>query len=137
MTISASAPLQEAIYAALMADEVLVSALAGIYDQAPADTVYPFLALGETSVTPGNLKDTEGARIEFDVLIYSDEPSQMQVKELMATTERTLSAAEITLTDYDLVSLDLVSAAISDTYVNTGKVFLARLHYSSLIFQRL
>jgi Protein of unknown function (DUF3168) len=134
MTVSAAVKLQEAIFAALTADAGLGFLLEGIYDEAPADARYPYLAMGETSFRNGDLKDTSGAVITFDLIVWSDEASQMQVKELMAAVESTLDAADISVAGHDLVTLRLTSASTVRQWNAAGSLYRGRLGYSALVY---
>ncbi len=134
MSISATVKLQEAIFAALQGDAALGYDLTGIYDEAPADARYPYLAMGETSIRSGDLKDTSGAVINFDLMLWSDEASQMQVKELMATTDSALQNTDISLPGYDLVTLRLQSAGTVRQWSEAGSLYRGRLSYSALVY---
>ena len=134
MTISAAVKLQEAVFAALTADTGLGLLLTGFYDEAPAQARYPYLAMGETNLRDTRLKDTAGATISFDLMIWSAEASQMQVKELMAAVDDSLSAADITLVGHDLITLRLVSASTVRQWSEAGSLYRGRLSYSALVY---
>jgi len=134
MTISAAVKLQEAIFAALKADAGLGFMLAGLYDEAPANAAYPYLAMGETNLRNTGLKDTSGSTITFDLTVWSSQPSQMQVKELMAAVDTSLEAADITLPGHDLITLRMVSASTVRQWSEAGSLYRGRLSYSALIY---
>ena len=134
MTICAAVKLQEAVFAALTADAGLGLLLTGFYDEAPADARYPYLAMGETNLRDNRLKDTAGATISFDVMIWSAEASQMQVKELMAAVDDSLSAADITLVGHDLITLRLVSASTVRQWSEAGSLYRGRLSYRAVLY---
>jgi len=134
MSVGAAVKLQEAVFAALQADTGLGFMLSGIYDEAPAEASYPYLAMGETNLRDGRLKDTSGSTISFDLMVWSAEASQMQVKELMAAVDTSLGGANISLVGYDLITLRLVSASTVRQWSEEGSLYRGRLSYSALVY---
>lgn len=134
MSVGAAVKLQEAVFAALQADTGLGFMLSGIYDEAPAEASYPYLAMGETNLRDGRLKDTSGSTISFDLMVWSAEASQMQVKELMAAVDTSLGGANISLVGYDLITLRLVSASTVRQWSEAGSLYRGRLSYSALVY---
>lgn len=47
-------PIQQALYAALTADTMLMSLITGVYDYVPEDVVFPYVAIGEATEIPDN-----------------------------------------------------------------------------------
>jgi len=134
MTLLASPKLQEAVFAALAADGNLSLLLTGIYDEAPTGVAYPYLAMGETGLAAGDLKDRRGGRLSFDLFIYSSEASQMQVKELMGSVDGVMQAADINVVGHDLVTLRLTSASVVRQWSEAGSLYRGRLSYSALLY---
>jgi len=134
MTLLAAPKLQEAVFAALAADSDLNLLLTGLYDEAPAGVGYPYLAMGETSLAAGDLKDRLGGKLNFELFLWSNEASQMQVKELMAATDKVMQEAEIGVLGHDLVTLRLVSASTVRQWSEAGSLYRGRLSYSALLY---
>jgi len=135
MTAMACHRLQEAVYTALGADTDLTAVLNGIYDEAPTAAKYPYLAMGDTTVRPSDLKDRDGAQISFDITLWSNEPSQMQVKELMAVADKVLHRADVPIVGHDLVTLRLQSAGVVRQWNEEGSLYRGRLTYSALVYE--
>lgn len=135
MTIGAAAGLQEAVFAALKNDGVLNALFSGVYDEAPAGSAYPYVAMGETNAREGGVKATSGAEISFDLLVWSDEPSQMQVKELMAAVETSLEEADLSLPGFDLITLRLTSATVVKQWNEAGSLYRGRMGYSAVVYE--
>ena len=136
MTAMASHKLQEAVFAALSGDEELQVCLNGIYDEAPVAATYPYLTMGETNHQPSDLKDRDGAQISFGLLLWSNEASQMQVKELMAKVDETLSGKALDLVSYDMISLRLQNASVVRQWTEEGSLYRGRLTYSATVYER-
>jgi len=134
MTMSAATQLQEAIFAALNADAAIGFMLAGIYDEAPQEAAYPYLSMGESRFRNAGLKGTSGAEVNFDLIIWSNDPGQMQVKELMTAVETSLESAELTLSGHDLATLRLESATCVRQWNEAGSLYRGRLAYSALVY---
>lgn len=70
--------VQKAIRAALAADTdllALIGSAASIYDEVPAEAPYPFVAIGDQTVTPTPAGTMGEATIETSILAYTD-PTQ-------------------------------------------------------------
>lgn len=70
--------VQKAIRAALAADTALVALIgsaAAIYDEVPAETAFPFVAIGDQTVTPSAAGTMGETTIETAVLAFTD-PTQ-------------------------------------------------------------
>lgn len=126
--------LQEAVYAALAADEALSLRLSGVYDQPVTGASYPYLMMGDTNMAQNSVKDIEGVRISFDILLWSDEPSQMEVKELMALADAVLHENDLSVVGADLVQLRLQNAGVMRQFNEQGSLYRGRLSYSATLY---
>lgn len=126
--------IQEAVYALLTADETLALTLRGIFDQPPTDAAFPYLAMGETSYTPQRVKSTDAGRINFGLLIWSDEQSQMETKELMSQVDTALQNADMTITGFDLLDLRLQNASVVRQFNEQGSLYRGRMTYAMTIY---
>lgn len=134
MTAMASHQLQEAVFAALSEDDSLQANLTGVYDEAPLEASYPYVAMGDTNLRPSDVKDRDGAQISFDITVWSNEPSQMQVKELMETVNGVLDKADLPLVGHSLITLRLQNAGVVRQWNEEGSLYRGRLTYSALVF---
>ncbi|MCK0068039.1 DUF3168 domain-containing protein [Kordiimonas laminariae] len=134
MTAMASHRLQEAVFHALKHDETVSAQMCGIYDEPPTGARFPYLVMGDTNIAVQDLKDREGVQITFDVTLWSDEPSQMQVKELMAHTDAVLHEADLALVGFDLVYLRLANGGVIRQWNEQGSLYRGRLSYSALVY---
>lgn len=134
MTVSAIADLQETVFAVLSADTDLNNLVTGIYDEPIDDARYPYVAMGETSLSSGNLKDRDGARVSFDLMVWSDEPSQMQAKELMAKVDAAVLAQRLAVPGHDVVTTQLLSASVVRQWDERGSLYRGRLSYSAVMY---
>lgn len=55
-------PVQVAIYQRLTSDSALMSDVNGVFDQVPRDTAFPYISIGEATVSPRGAHDRFGAR---------------------------------------------------------------------------
>ena len=134
MTAMASHRLQEAVYTALSEDTNLQAYVSGVYDEAPLNASYPYVAMGDTTVRPTDLKDRGGANINFDITVWSNDPSQMQVKELLEKVDSALDNAELPLIGYDLITLRLQNAGVVRQWNEEGSLYRGRLTYGALVY---
>ena len=134
MTAMASHRLQEAVFTALAENTDLQADVSAVYDEAPIDAAYPYIAMGDTNLRPSDLKDRDGAQISFDITIWSNEPSQMQVKELMERVDGVLDKADLSLVGFALVTLRLQNAGVVRQWNEEGSLYRGRLTYNALVY---
>jgi len=121
--MSSAWALQEAIYAALTADAGLRALLgdpARIYDDAPADAVFPFLTIGQArqSDWPGA---PGGAAHALTLHVWSRYAGRKEVKDVMAAVYAVLHDASLAVSGQQLVNLRFVFGDVfrkqdGDTY---------------------
>ncbi len=134
MTALASHKIQEAAFVLLKDDATLGLKLSGVYDQPPEAAVWPYLSMGETSITAADLKDRRGNRLDFEITVWSNQQSQMEVKELMADVDRVLSGVSIQAVGLDTLPVRLLNANVVRQYSQTGSLYRGRLSYSVKYF---
>ena len=102
--------LQRAVFAALSADAGL-RALIGdpprIYDDAPIDGAFPFLAIGQTRTVdwPGA---EQGVEHELSLYAWSRYGGRKEIKEIMSAVYDVLHDGDLTLTTRRLINLRFV-----------------------------
>lgn len=134
MTAFVGHKLQEAVFSSLSASTTLGLKLTGIYDQPPQDAQYPYVSMGNTTLQPVDLKDRTGTRVNFDITVWSSEPSQMEAKELMADVISVLHQSNPPLDGFDLVGVRLVSANVVRQFTEAGGLYSGRLNYTALVY---
>lgn len=134
MSMESAAALQEALFAVLAADPELMARLTGLYDAVPECARYPFLTMGPTEARDLGTKDRSGAAIMFELQLWSADPGQMDMKELMAITDRVLQQVALNVAGFVLISLVLESAEISQQASDAGSRTLGHLRYRASLF---
>lgn len=128
--------LQQAVYAALVSDPALVARLEGLYDEPPVGAPLPYLSLGETRVTDSSVKDRDGLAIEFDVNLWTDTASQMDVKDLMAVAREALEAAQLNVPGHDLLEVRLTAANTTRQFSARGSLMRGHLVYRAQLYEQ-
>jgi len=129
MTTLSAAALQEAVYAALIANSDLTTKVTGVYDEPPIGARMPYISFGDTSLSNADTKSEAGMIIDFDVSVWSGEESQMQAKELMALVDADLHTADLNIDGHGLAYLRLQNAGVTRQYRPTGSLYRGRLSY--------
>lgn len=111
MSLDADLSLQQAIFDCLGADEG-VSALvaARIYDNAPGDTGFPYVTLGENDTRNWNTDDSRGTEHRLTLYVWSRAGGRSEAKAILGAMRTCLEEAVLSLTDHHLVNLTFVSA---------------------------
>ncbi len=134
MTFFAAKEMQLALYDRLTNAAQLTGRLAGIYDETPNDAVMPYLFMGETRVTDASVKGRKGYQLQFELIIFSNDNSQLEIKELMAVADSTLADAPLAVRGHDLVTLRLESATSVRRFREDGSLYEGRLKYMATLF---
>ena len=118
----------------LSADTTIGLKTTGIYDQPPQNAQYPYISMGDTAIQPADLKDRAGTRVSFDIVVWSNEPSQMETKELMADVDMAFHQSSPQLPGFDLLDIRLLSANVVRQYTDIGGLYRGRLNYTALVY---
>ena len=105
MSGEASWALQKAVFEALTANADLMSAVSGVYDHVPADTAFPYVTIGETTVTDWSSKTFDGRVHNLTLHVWSRERGRKEIKEILALTYDTLNGAALSVDGQQLVDL--------------------------------
>lgn len=128
--------LQEAIFALLQQNETLSLKLAGIYDEPVRDAVYPYVSMGRTTIASRDVKDLSGDMVSFDLLTWSNQPTQMEVKELMADVDDAVRSNLPAVIGSDIIHLNRTGASIDRQFTSLGTLYRGRLSYNVLMYAK-
>lgn len=137
MSAFAAHRLQEAVYAALLADADLSARITALYDSPPEGAVAPYIAFGDTSIESYDTKSTPGNRIRFDVVIWSQTAGQMEAKEIMALVDAVLHKSLPPVAGFQLVSIRLEGAQVTRDRSDAAALTEGRLTYRAVLFASL
>lgn len=129
--------LQEVVYAALTSDAMLSQRVDGIYDQPLTGAAFPYIAMGDTNITPGLVKDRAGSRITFEIVVWSNEASQMEAKELMTIVDNVFAGGELETLAFDLVQIRLQNASVVRQFNEEGSLYRGRMSYTAQVYERI
>ncbi len=121
--------LQQAIFQRLANDETVSALLTGIHDEVPEGAAPPYLTLGETGMEGADLKDIPATVVTFSLFILSDEPGQMQVKDLMAAVDACLGRFVPEFPGAKCGELTLAGAGVTRQVTENGSRYRGRLAY--------
>ena len=136
MTALASHKLQEAVYEILATSQTLGLKVTGVFDQPTKEARFPYVAMSETSASASSLKDRLGTSITFAVTVWSDEQSQMEVKELMADVDTVLNDQTPDLVGLDSLNLRLLNANIVRQFNDQGALYRGQLVYMAQLYEQ-
>ncbi|WP_342358531.1 DUF3168 domain-containing protein [Terrarubrum flagellatum] len=111
--------LQAAIVATLNGDAELVALLGGAktYEQAPAATIYPWIAFEEMRARDNSVSDFPGHELRVSLLCVSRQPGSAEALTIAARVVELLDDANLTLDGHRLIHL----AATSVDLIRAGK----------------
>ena len=105
MSGEASWALQKAVFEALTANANLMGAISGVYDHVPADSAFPYVTIGETTVTDWSSKTFDGQAHSVTLHVWSRARGRKELKEILALTYDTLNGAALSIEGQQLVDL--------------------------------
>lgn len=137
MTAFGGNVLQEQMFAALIASSDLVNRVRGVYDQPPASAEFPFITFGDTNVQSNDMKDRNGNRVSASVIVWSNEHSQMETKEIMAAVDGVLNRFKSNEhPQYDTLELRLENASVRRQFDESGPIHVGRLVYAASMYAK-
>ncbi len=112
MSYASSAALQEAVYAALMADiQVAMLSNGEIYDALPPGPVPSiYVSLGPERAKDGSDVTGDGAIHDFPVTVISDATGFQMAKQIAVAVSDALTGADLTLSRGTLTALNFLRA---------------------------
>lgn len=105
--ISAEHALQEAIYAALIDNPLLVEALGGakIYDRVPEDVSFPYVAFANLSTRDRSTATESGYECRITLNVWSRHSGKREVFDILHLLRLSLEGQNLALANYALVNL--------------------------------
>jgi hypothetical protein len=105
--MSAALALQEAVFAALLADAALIALLGGarVYDGAPRNAASPYVHLGEISSRDWSTATEAGFEVRFEVVVWSTQPGRAEALTIAGRVAELLDNAALAVAGFRLVSL--------------------------------
>ena len=135
MEAFAASKLQEAVYTALETDGALKARVNGIYDEPQPGATLPYVSMGDTRLSNDSLKDISGAKIQFDIVAWSNEASQMEAKELMQLIVSAIGESNPALPGFDLLDIRLQNASIVRQFSELGRLYRGTLSYIASVYE--
>ena len=111
MTGFAMDELQSAVFAALNSDPNLLLKINAVWDEADAGALYPYITMGDGSVSDISGKTESLSEHDFDIHIWSDASGRMEVKEIMTLVHSALHLKPLNLASQKLIYLRFASAS--------------------------
>tara|TARA_R110001632_G_scaffold185945_1_gene306282 strand:+ start:551 stop:958 length:408 start_codon:yes stop_codon:yes gene_type:complete len=97
--------LQQAVYSTLSSDNELTSTLgAGVYDDVPQGSSFPFVQLGDDGATDYSTVDLVGSETTVNIHVWSQGHGSKETKDIMDRIHTLLHDASISVTGYNLIN---------------------------------
>lgn len=105
-----SLPLQDALVAALRADGALPAVVGGrVFDQAPANPIFPYVTLGDGQVLPDKAECIDGVEIFLQVDVWSRKVGYAEAKQIAAAAIAALDDQALTVAGFNVTVFELSS----------------------------
>jgi hypothetical protein len=104
MSIGAFA-LQTAIYAKLTGDSTLTDTLGvSIYDDIPENASFPYIQMGQDSISEYDVKDADGSQTTMTLHIWSQYKGAKETKNILDKLHDLLHDSDLTVSGYNFVN---------------------------------
>lgn len=133
MTGFATDELQTAVFNALDNDVPLKAKVNAIWDEADAGAPFPYIAMGDGSVSDLSGKTESLSEHEFTIHIWSDANGRMETKEIMTLVHSALHLIPLTLTTQKLIYLRFVSAEDRRETSSNSILYHASMSFKAMI----
>jgi hypothetical protein len=112
MTGFSHLPLQKAIYQRLIADTALMALIVGVYDRPSHNTNFPYVTLGESSISDWSTKTTTGLDQKVILHVWSREGGRTQAATIMERIFALLHEVNFSVVGQTLVLIRFLSSSI-------------------------
>lgn len=124
-------PLQQAIYQSLTGDATLMDTVRGVYDRPPQDSEYPYVTLGETSVSDYSTKTTTGTEHTQSLHVWSREGGRKEAMAIMERLYQLLHETALSVTGHSVIYARFLSSNLA--LENDGWTYHATLRFQVLL----
>lgn len=90
-------PLQQSIYSRLSTDIDLMAKITGVFDDVPDGQVFPYVTLGEDTVTDWSTKTNYGEELTHTLHVWSRYKGKKEVKEIMSLILQSITSEPLAL----------------------------------------
>ena len=105
MSADSSWELQQAVYTALTGDAPLMAMITGVHDHVPQDAAYPYVTVGEASVTAYGAVGIVGVETTLVLHVWTRSRGRKEAKLVIAEMHRILHDADLAVPGHNLVWL--------------------------------
>lgn len=96
--------LQKTIYNTLSGNVALTALVSGVFDDVPEDTEYPFVRIGEETITDNSTKDLQGQVITITIHAFSEYRGKREVKQIMDAIYDAMHDSDMIVSGANLVN---------------------------------
>lgn len=98
--------VQKAIYNRLSNDPILLSMVSGVYDEIPEGTSFPYVQIGDDTISPYDTKTNYGENITVTLHAWSMGPGKTEAKQIMNVILQAITANPLTVTGFTITGVE-------------------------------
>ena len=99
-------PLQQAIFTAISNDNTITNTYgATVVDEVVGSTTYPFINIGDDTITDYSTKDLHGGEITMTLHIWSQYKGAKETKQIMDRLHEILHDSSLSVSGFNLINL--------------------------------
>ena len=115
--------LQQSVYQLLSGDSTLLTMVSAVYDRPPQGSAYPYITIGESTISDWSTKTTTGTEQIVTLHVWSRNGGRKEAALIMERVYNLLHQANMSVTGQTLVQIRFVSGDIlleNDGYTYQG-----------------
>ena len=118
---------------ALDKDVSLKTKVNAVWDEAETGAPYPYIAMGNSSVSDMSGKTESLSEHDFKIHVWSNAKGRMETKEIMTLVHSALHLRTLTLSSQKLIYLRFVSAEDNRETSSNSVIYHGRMSFKGLI----
>jgi len=131
MAIFSHYPLQKAVYQRFSGDSALMALVTGVFDRPPQGQDYPYVTIGDSTISDWSTKTSNGTEQQIAVHIWSRDGGRKKSEDIAKIIHGLLHGGNMSVEEQTLVLLRFISSAI--VLENDGYTYHAILRFKALL----
>ena len=125
--------LHQSIFQELTNDELLMTLITGVFDRVIQSTAFPYISLGESTISDWSSKTTTGKQANISLHIWSREGGRKQAITIMERVYTILQDTHPEVSGHTVVLLRFADSRVE--LMNDGCTYKATIIFKSIVEQ--
>lgn len=101
------APLHESFYTQLSEDTALTSRVTGVYDYVDENTKFPYVTIGDPTISPFPTKTSHGEEVLVNLHVFSKYKGKTEAFEILNLMVQAATKEDLTIEGFTFIRMEL------------------------------